>query len=162
MATLGRAVGVFVDTVTLGAGLGSNRATSFFFYVLSNLGVPGVILVCYLLLQLSSQYSRCIRGRADLAMKTFVRATAAALVATLLAMMFGGAEITVPHLWILWGMLAVGLRHAWFIDNAENKIIYLDPSSALPPESPRFGHLEIEPVVVSMKTTNASHLLRTA
>jgi hypothetical protein len=33
-------------------------------------------------------------------------------------------------------MLAVGLRHAWFIDNAENEIICLDPSSAIHNSTP--------------------------
>jgi hypothetical protein len=137
-ATLGRAVGVFVDTLTLGAGLGSNRATSLFFYVLSNLGCPGVILLCCLLVQFWSQYSRCIRGRASLSVKIFVRASGAAFAATLLAMMFGGAEITVPHLWILWGMLAAGLRHAWLLDNRRDEVVYLDPSSIVSEEPP--GH----------------------
>jgi hypothetical protein len=141
MATFGRAVDVFVNTFALGAGLGSNRATSFFFYVLSNLGVPGVVLMCYLFLQLWRQYWRSMGGRTDLAMKTYVRATAAAFAATLFAMMVGGAEITVPHLWILWGMLAVGLRHAWLLDNDENKLIYLDPSSEIEPGSPEFRRL---------------------
>ena len=53
-------------------------------------------------------------------------------------MMFGGAEITVPHLWILWGMLAAGLRHAWLLDNRRDEVVYLDPSSIVSEEPP--GH----------------------
>jgi hypothetical protein len=131
MATIGRAIGVFFSTLTLGAGLGSNRATSFVFYVLSNLGILGIIFICFLLAQLSLQYRRSVRGRANLFEKSFIRATGAAFIATLVAMTIGGAEITVPHLWILWGMLAVGLRQAWFVDNYGSEVIYLDRSSAI-------------------------------
>src|SRR5215831_4793593 len=57
-STFGRAVGVFQSSWGLGAGLGSNRAMSAFFYVLSNLGIPGMVLMAVLLAQLYSQTRR--------------------------------------------------------------------------------------------------------
>lgn len=113
VATLGRAVEVFRGTLTLGAGLGSNRAMSLLFYVLSNLGLPGVILLAWLLFQLYQEYSRRSRESSDLHIRRFVQAAGVAYAANFLALAVSGAEVTVPSLWILWGMLLVGLRCAW-------------------------------------------------
>jgi hypothetical protein len=133
VATLGRGVDVFYATLTLGAGLGSNRAMSLAFYVLSNLGLPGVILFSCLLFQLCSQYLRLARARSHPAIRGFVQAAGAAYLANLLAMLFSGAEVTSPRLWMLWGMLLAGLRQAWLIDTAGPQIIYLDPESVVVP-----------------------------
>jgi len=135
VATLGRAVEVFYATLMLGAGLGSNRAMSVAFYVLSNLGLPGVLLVSFLLFQLWFQYSHVMRVRSHPENRRFLQAVGAAYVANLLAMLFSGAEITAPRLWILWGMLTVGLRHAWLAEKAERQSISIDAESiCVPPK----------------------------
>lgn len=133
VATLGRAVEVFYGTLTLGAGLGSNRAMSVAFYVLSNLGLPGTVLLSYLLFQLCSQYSQVTRAGSHRATRGFVQAAGAAYLANLLAMMFSGAEVTAPRLWMLWGMLAVGLRHAWLVESADRESVYTDSESIFVP-----------------------------
>lgn len=113
-ATFSRAIQVCMDSWGLGVGLGSNRAMSSFFYVLSNLGIPGIILVGWLLLQTSAQirrqlWSTCYNREGQLV----VRALAAGFVATLLAMVVSGAEITQPGLWVLWGLLLGSARQNW-------------------------------------------------
>jgi hypothetical protein len=137
VATLGRAVDVFYDTLTLGAGLGSNRAMSLGFYVLSNLGLPGVVLLSCLLLQLCSQCLQLARSRSNRATRGFVQAAGAAYVANFLAMLFSGAEVTTPRLWMLWAMLAVGLRQAWFFETTDRRIIDLGEESIVVPGEKR-------------------------
>jgi hypothetical protein len=116
-----------------------------------------MILMCLLLLQLWSQYSRCIRGCADPAVKGFTRATGAAFGATLLAMIFGGAEITIPQLWLLWGMLAAGLRHAWSLNDRPDEVIYLDPSSIVSEEPLGLGGLSRNDMSDKQAQPNAVH-----
>lgn len=116
MASAGRATGVFYATLTLGAGIGSNRAMSMPAYVLSNLGLPGTVLFVWLISQLCVQYFRWTRHGSDYSTTRFIKASGAAFVAYLLAMAFSGAEITGPLLWILWAMLLAGIRRAWLSD----------------------------------------------
>jgi hypothetical protein len=116
MASIGRATGVFYATLTLGAGIGSNRAMSMPFYVLSNLGLPGTVLFFWLVSQLCVQYFQRTRQGSDYSTGRFIKASGAAFVANFLSMAFSGAEITVPLLWILWAMLLVGIRKAWLND----------------------------------------------
>ena len=113
-ATFGRAVEVFLSSWGLGVGLGSNRAMSAFLYVLSNVGLPGLILTGWLLSQLYSQV-RAHLGSAyyDSKIRTFLYALSAAFAANIFALMFSGAEISQPHLWILWGLLLGTIRHDW-------------------------------------------------
>jgi hypothetical protein len=112
MASVGRAVNVFYATLTLGSGLGSNRAMSMPFYVLSNLGLPGIVLLTGLALHLCVLCHQRTR-HSDEMTKPFIRATGAALLASVLSMAFAGAEISAPLLWILWAMLLAGVRRAW-------------------------------------------------
>ena len=115
-ATFGRAVGVFLNSWGLGVGLGSNRAMSAFFYVLSNLGWPGLILIGWLLSRLYSQVRVQLRSVCDSVHRTFLYGFTAAFSANLLALILSGAEISQPHLWILWGLLLGTLRHDWLRD----------------------------------------------
>jgi hypothetical protein len=59
----------FVDTMGLGIGLGSSRASSWLFAVISQLGIIGSVLTCILVLQLSKLPLRATflaEGRSDL------------------------------------------------------------------------------------------------
>ncbi|MGH7931559.1 MAG: hypothetical protein ACREQN_00175 [Candidatus Binataceae bacterium] len=113
-ATFGRAVEVFVSSWGLGVGLGSNRAMSAFFYVLSNLGVPGVILIGWLLLQLYLQVRAQLSSPYhDRTARIFLYALGAAFIANLLALLVSGAEITQPRFWVLWGLLLATVRYNW-------------------------------------------------
>jgi hypothetical protein len=113
-ATFGRAVAVFLSSWGLGVGLGSNRAMSALFYVLSNVGLPGLILTGWLLSQLCSQV-RAQLGSVDhdSTVRTFLYALSAAFASNIIALLLSGAEISQPHLWILWGLLLGTIRHDW-------------------------------------------------
>jgi hypothetical protein len=116
-ATFGRAVQVFQNSWGLGAGLGSNRAMSVFFYVLSNLGIPGIALMVILLVQLYTQIRRRIyRPGADPTVQGLMTAAASALVANVISLLASGAEITQPRLWILWGLLLATIRCDWLVE----------------------------------------------
>ena len=113
-ATFGRAVEVFLNSWGLGVGLGSNRAMSAFFYVLSNVGLPGLILAGWLLSQLYSQVrTQLSTAYHDSPARTVLYALSAAFAANILALLLSGAEISQPHLWILWGLLLGTVRHEW-------------------------------------------------
>jgi hypothetical protein len=113
-ATFARAVGVFQQSWGLGVGLGSNRAMSVFFYVLSNLGFPGMLLVLILLAQLYHQiHTRIYRPGIDRGTRSLMSAVGGAFVANLIALLASGAEITQPRLWILWGLLLAAIRTDW-------------------------------------------------
>lgn len=116
-ATLGRAINVLLSTWGLGAGLGSNRAMSLLFYVLSNVGVLGTALFVYLLVKpylMATSIMRSLPISREL--RGFIRASAAALAAFLVGQLVSGAEITGSQLWVLLGMLLAGLRAAWLAD----------------------------------------------
>jgi hypothetical protein len=117
-ATLGRAVEVFSETWGLGAGLGSNRAMSMAFYVLSNLGLVGTILFAYLIVKpylMARDLTRSPEIPRELIVS--IAASGAAFAANVVGMMVSGAEITGSQFWILLGMLLVGLRQAWLVEN---------------------------------------------
>jgi hypothetical protein len=113
-ATFGRAAGVFLSSWGLGVGLGSNRAMSAFFYVLSNVGFPGLVLIGWLLAHLYSQV-RAQLGSAycDSNGRTCLYTLSAAFAANIFALLLSGAEISQPHLWILWGLLLGTIRLEW-------------------------------------------------
>jgi hypothetical protein len=116
-STFGRAVGVFQDSWGLGAGLGSNRAMSVFFYILSNLGFPGMLLIGFLLTHLYLQIRLGLRRRnGEATTKAFLVALASAFVANMIALLASGAEVTQPRLWVLWGLLLATIRHGWLMD----------------------------------------------
>jgi hypothetical protein len=116
-STFGRAVGVFQDSWGLGAGLGSNRAMSVFFYILSNLGFPGILLISFLLTHLYLQIRLGLRRRnGEETTRAFLVALASAFAANMIALLASGAEITQPRLWILWGLLLATIRHGWLTD----------------------------------------------
>jgi hypothetical protein len=116
-ATFGRGVQVFQHSWGLGAGLGSNRAMSVFFYILSNLGIPGMLLAFLLFSQLYSQVRLTLcRPNTDPAYRGFLIALGGAFVADVVALLVSGAEISQPRLWILWGLLLATIRCAWLAE----------------------------------------------
>lgn len=118
-ATLSGAVTVLVSSWGLGVGLGSNRAMSVFFYVLSNLGLPGIILMIWALSRLYVQVSRQLATPLhDRRQQLILRALSAGFIANLFALLVSGAEITQPTLWILWGLLLATVRCNWWSERA--------------------------------------------
>jgi hypothetical protein len=115
--TFGRAVDVFEQSWGLGVGLGSNRSVSGFFYVLSNLGFPGMLLIAFLLAQLCARIRlRLHRPGVDCATRGYLKALGSAFFATIVALLAAGAEITAPLLWILWGLLLATIRYDWLAE----------------------------------------------
>jgi hypothetical protein len=122
-ATLGRALDVFMRTWGLGAGLGSNRAMSIAFYVLSNLGLLGTLLFAYLLVKpyliaRLSTPSNVSSGE----LNAFIRASGAAFAANFVGMMVSGAEITGAQFWLLLGMLLAGARQSWLAQRGVSNV----------------------------------------
>ena len=116
-STFGRAVGVFQSSWGLGAGLGSNRAMSAFFYILSNLGFPGILLIGFLLTHLYLQIRLGLRRRnGEKTTRAFLVALTSAFAANLIALLTSGAEVTQPRLWLLWGLLLATIRHGWLMN----------------------------------------------
>ncbi|MGA2409984.1 MAG: hypothetical protein ABSG46_06280 [Candidatus Binataceae bacterium] len=116
MATVFRSINIFASTWGLGAGLGSNRAMSIVAYILSNLGVVGIVLFVWLLISLRT-ITRIEMGAMprDAHSRLLLRALGWAFAAHLLAMSESAAEISDPSLWILWSILMVSVRRQWLI-----------------------------------------------
>lgn len=124
-ATLNRAITVFIGSRGLGVGLGSDRAMSIFFYVLSNLGLPGLILMVWALSRLYVQVRRQLAtDLCDRQRRLILRALSAGFVANLFAQLVSGAEITQPTLWVLWGLLLAAIRCNWWDERPTAVIIY--------------------------------------
>jgi ABC-type Fe3+ transport system permease subunit len=82
--------------------------------LLSNVGLPGLILTGWLLSQLYSQVRKHLASAYyDSTIRTFLYALSAAFAANIFALLLSGAEISQPHLWILWGLLLGTIRHDW-------------------------------------------------
>jgi hypothetical protein len=122
ISTFGRAIGVFQRSWGLGVGLGSNRAMSVVFYILSNLGFPGMLLSGWLLAHLYSQTWRGLhRFGTDPETLRLLAALSGALIANIVALLLSGAEITQPRLWILWGLLLANIRQDWLSQTTSSR-----------------------------------------
>jgi hypothetical protein len=101
------------DTWGLGAGLGSNRPSGMLFYVVSNLGLPGIALFCYLVYVTYASVSRLsYTNNESLAIRPYVIASAWAFGMELLAMITSGADLSAPHIWISWALVLAACRQA--------------------------------------------------
>lgn len=97
----------------LGVGLGSNRPSGMLFYILSNLGVPGLLLFVYCLYITFSLIRAFNQPRLHCSTAHgYLRGSAWAFVVTLSAMIISGAEVTTPQLWITWSLTAAVIGHA--------------------------------------------------
>ena len=118
---LGGRLQYFIAPCFWGRDFGSNRAMSMMFYVLSNIGLPGLVLLVYLLFQLCRRYQEATRLAPNRQLRQFIQASGAGFLAYLVAMVFSGAEITTPLLWVLWGMLLAGIRQSWLFAMADSE-----------------------------------------
>ncbi|WP_143451057.1 hypothetical protein [Janthinobacterium sp. BJB301] len=105
------ALTVLSETNFLGAGLGSNRPSSFVAFLLSNVGVLGTfcILIAAGLLLLHSLRESKRRGgeKRDL---IACEASGWALLAMLIAKILGGPDLSFPPMWILVGYFILSIR----------------------------------------------------
>jgi len=111
-ATVWRAAAVLGDTYGLGAGLGSNRAFGAWAYIGSNLGVVGLALFTYLLVQLLRRAISCCLTLPTRAARVSLIACTASFASTVVSAALSGAEITAPGLWIVWAILLGCVRVA--------------------------------------------------
>jgi hypothetical protein len=97
------ALDVTMESWGLGVGLGSNRPSGMLFYILSNIGLPGSILIVYLLFATRRVVTRALSM--PVAAGVYVRSATWASAMYCVAMCVSGADISSPHLWILWSMV---------------------------------------------------------
>jgi hypothetical protein len=107
------ALDVAAQTFGLGVGLGSNRPSGMLFYILSNVGLPGSVLIIGLISATRRMFVSAM-GAADTSSKiqAYTRSAAWALAMYCVAMCISGADISSPHLWILWSLVLGFARYA--------------------------------------------------
>jgi hypothetical protein len=107
------ALEVAMQTCGLGVGLGSNRPSGMLFYILSNVGIPGSILVTGLIIATRRVVIRTVRApETSDKSRAYTRSAAWALAMYCVAMCISGADISSPHLWILWALVIGFARNA--------------------------------------------------
>jgi hypothetical protein len=113
-ATQWQALSIISQTSGLGVGLGSNRPSGMVFYILSNLGVPGVGLFAYCLYVTLSLSRSAVRPLLHCThIGGYLRGSTWAFVVTLLGLAISGAEVTTPQLWIAWSLITGIMGHAY-------------------------------------------------
>jgi len=97
----------------LGVGLGSNRPSGLLFYVLSDLGFPGLLLFIYCIYMTFSLIGTANQLRPPCsAVRGYAIGSAWAFGVTLFTLIVSGADVTGPQTWITWTLLAGVLEHA--------------------------------------------------
>lgn len=112
-ATAFHALYLAIETVGLGVGLGSNRPSGLLFYILSNMGIPGLVLISYLLYVTRALTVRAPTRRIAERFASWIRACGWAFAVELLAALIAGAELTAPALWVSWGILLAVCRYVY-------------------------------------------------
>jgi len=109
-----RAVGILLDTGGLGAGLGSNRPSSFLTWLLSNTGVVGSGLFILAFGSLLKRAHVCVAASAlNERKRALISAALWALAIHLVAKVISQPDLAFPTLWIWVLMLVVPMRVAW-------------------------------------------------
>ena len=107
------ALDVAMQSCGLGVGLGSNRPSGMLFYILSNIGIPGSILIVVLMLATRRAVIKTMRDfNTPDKTRAYTRSAAWALAMYCVAMSISGADISSPHLWILWALVVGFARYA--------------------------------------------------
>jgi hypothetical protein len=106
------ALDVAAQSYGLGVGLGSNRPSGMLFYILSNVGIPGSILILGLIFATRRMFVRAMRAvETSNKIQAYMRSAAWALAMYCVAMSISGADISSPHLWILWSLVVGFARY---------------------------------------------------
>jgi hypothetical protein len=112
-ATQWQALVIVSQSLGLGVGLGSNLPSSSLFYVPSDLGVPGLLLFGYCPYVTFSLIGTSTQPKMPCATpRGYLRGSAWAFAATLLATVMAGSEVTTPEVWITWSLMAGVMAHA--------------------------------------------------
>ena len=92
---------ILEETYYLGAGLGSNRPSSFFTFMVSNIGIIGVALMLFSILFLLVLAGRGKRNEKNNIQLVSLQAAGWALFTMLVSKVLAGAELNFPSMWIL-------------------------------------------------------------
>jgi hypothetical protein len=124
-ATSWNALGIVETSLGLGVGLGSNRPSGMLFYIVSNLGIPGIALFLYLVYVTRRLSTRALHaGSAQYLDSSYLVAAGWAFAIELVTMCGSGADVTSPLLWISWGMVVAMTRNLWMVSqDAEHDLI---------------------------------------
>lgn len=110
-ATSFQALYIAVKTWGLGAGLGSNRPSGMIFYIVSNIGIAGLMLFGLMIYQTRIWLMK-IKMNFAARSYAFGIAVAAgwALAFELVAMSISGADISSPQIWISWALVLTACK----------------------------------------------------
>jgi hypothetical protein len=150
-ATIIEARRIALETFGLGAGLGSNRPSGMFFYIASNLGIPGLIAFAATVGAIYRAYRIAQQSYPQPARLTaFLTAAACSCAIELFAMVSVGGDMSGPMLWVSLGILAAGSRTVWMYKWHSEKPIELQESMAIRPPARagccvRFARFESKP-----------------
>jgi hypothetical protein len=93
------------ETYGMGAGWGSVRASSFFPSLIGNVGIVGLLVVCWFALSVTRQAGRARRLASSLDQIFVIDAASAALVGTLAAALISAPEIDLLSFYVLLALL---------------------------------------------------------
>lgn len=130
-ATAMHALYLVPQTFGLGAGLGSNRPSGMLFYLVSNLGIPGLLLFINML-YVSRALAIQAAGSIECGLVPAIRAHGWAFIAILLAMIISGADITSSQLWVPWAIFLGACRYAYLSQSLEDNVFVREAFPSMP------------------------------
>jgi hypothetical protein len=134
--TIWEALRITAETYGMGAGLGSNRPSGMFFYIASNLGIPGLIAFGVLIWSIYRTLSLALRLNSTRSrMTTYLQAAGWATAIELIAMASAGGDISGSLLWVCIALTATGGRAVWLGCQDMFDPIELPESCRIEPES---------------------------
>lgn len=114
---------VFFKTYFLGAGLGSNRPSSFVAFLVSNIGILGTFCIIVAMIMLYLRSVSAIRSSsAESRHKVTCQASGWALFVIVLAKVLGGPDLNFPPMWILIGYFILSIMQL-DLSNKNRKLI---------------------------------------
>jgi hypothetical protein len=133
--TMWEALRITAETCGMGAGLGSNRPSGMFFYIASNLGLPGLMLFGLMIWAIYKTLSAALRSSPafDRA-RGYLGAAGWATAISLTALAVTAGDITGSQLWVCVGVAATGSRAVWLgrqgADQMEPPPLVIEPVPA--------------------------------
>lgn len=97
---------VLLETYFLGAGLGSNRPSSFIVYIISNLGIIGLGLFIYIFYLIIEAYLKYRKH------DTYLDVSFTTLIVCLIAKSIVGPDLSTEYFWVFFSTLIVNLNLA--------------------------------------------------
>jgi hypothetical protein len=133
--TIWEALRITAETYGMGAGLGSNRPSGMFFYIASNLGIPGLIAFSLLIWSIYRIVGQALRSSvAPNPATTCLQAIGWATAVEMIAMASAGGDISGSLLWVCIALTATGGRAVWLRSTDMLDPIELPESCRIEPE----------------------------